>query len=153
MQIPARGDEESKRQRGGEKTDDTTVVRECAANVIGPRAIPKIRTIRGLPLLTPSSTPSSMTQPRDLHKYHIYAPLAGDPPDTDVPLGLALAWLVIRATPLPEHAGSNVYSVPFVAAILDVVAREAHEVGFCSCLLALQLTPLRSTPSVERMLC
>lgn len=54
----------------------------------------------------------------------------GKVPDPSVSLHLALAWLLIRATPANDQGVIlNIYSMSFVAAILDVIAQEAFEVG------------------------
>jgi hypothetical protein len=53
------------------------------------------------------------------------------PPDDDLPLQLALGWVLLRATPVNEHGAAlvDVFSHTFVADILAVIATEAFEVG------------------------
>jgi hypothetical protein len=51
-------------------------------------------------------------------------------PDSSTPLKLALAWLVVCATPTSETGQQrSYYSSTFLASILDIVAREAFEVS------------------------
>lgn len=55
----------------------------------------------------------------------------GPLPDPELPLHLALAWLVVKATPVNDHGQPiNVYSPAFLAAVLEIVAREVLEVSF-----------------------
>lgn len=61
-------------------------------------------------------------------------------PDTELPLHLALAWLIVKATPVNDHGHPiNVYSPTFVAAVLEIVAREVLEVSYSRCFC--NLTP------------
>lgn len=53
------------------------------------------------------------------------------PADKELPLQLALAWLFVCVTPLSDQdVAVDVYSAGFVADILDIIAREAFEVGW-----------------------
>jgi hypothetical protein len=55
-------------------------------------------------------------------------------PNGDVPLKLALAWLVICATPMSETGQQRgYYSSNFLADVLDVVSREAFDVSSVRC--------------------
>ena len=77
---------------------------------------------------TTHSTMFSPFRPRD-------APPAslGPLPEPELPLHLALAWLVVKATPVNAHGHPiNVYSPTFVAAVLEIVAREVLEVSVCA---------------------
>lgn len=50
--------------------------------------------------------------------------------DSGLPLQLSMAWLIICATPVNEQGQQEgYYSVTFISAILDLVAREAFEVS------------------------
>ncbi|CAK9783375.1 hypothetical protein CC85DRAFT_90268 [Cutaneotrichosporon oleaginosum] len=52
------------------------------------------------------------------------------PPDDDLPLQLALGWVLVRAMPLTEQgAAADVFSRTFVADILAAIATEAFEVN------------------------
>lgn len=53
----------------------------------------------------------------------------GPLPDPELPLHLALAWLIVKATPVNDHGHPiKLYSLTFVATILEIVAREVLEV-------------------------
>lgn len=70
--------------------------------------------------LSPTRSTSCVAPPSTLER----------PPDTELPLQLALAWIFLRTTPMNEYASPlDVYSRTFVADILAVIATEAFEVG------------------------
>lgn len=52
------------------------------------------------------------------------------PPDYELPLQLALAWIFLRTTPINEYGTVvEVFSHTFVADILAIIATEAFEVS------------------------
>lgn len=72
------------------------------------------------------TTPLASRRPKDIPSYPAVVKL----PDGGMPLKLALAWLVVCATPMSDQGiPKGYYSPGFLAATLDVVAREAFEVS------------------------